>query len=122
MTTVPIVNHRASVPAVFVENFDREEDGVPAGHFNYAQGYSEPDGPPVCLMFGCPCGCGSLNAVNVRPYPKDNPDPRPNWQWDGNEQCPTLTPSILIYQLDDKGERIGEHWHGFLTSGEFRSC
>lgn len=34
------------------------------------------------------------------------------WGWDGNEDQPTITPSIL-----SPGE-----WHGYLTAGEFRSC
>lgn len=34
------------------------------------------------------------------------------WGWDGNEDAPTITPSIWT-----KG-----HWHGYLTAGEFRSC
>jgi len=35
------------------------------------------------------------------------------WQWDGNEDNPTVTPSINI----NNG-----HWHGYLTGGVFRSC
>lgn len=34
------------------------------------------------------------------------------WRWDGNEDRPTLMPSI---------NWIG-HWHGWLTAGELRSC
>ena len=34
------------------------------------------------------------------------------WGWDGNEEKPTLTPSI-----HDVG-----HWHGFLRSGVLESC
>lgn len=34
------------------------------------------------------------------------------WGWDGNEETPTLTPSI---------HTIG-HWHGFLTNGRLNSC
>jgi len=40
------------------------------------------------------------------------PDKERWWGWDGNEDKPTLTPSIL-----DPG-----HWHGYLTAGFFRSC
>lgn len=58
------------------------------------------------LLFVCPCGCGMVRSVPVS-------GPR-KWQWDGNKEKPTLTPSILI---------IGEcGWHGFLTNGEFRTC
>jgi hypothetical protein len=47
---------------------------------------------------------------------------RPRWHWNGEREAITLTPSILIYQMDAAGNRIGEHWHGFLTNGEFVSC
>jgi hypothetical protein len=114
MTRLP-VNQRGSVPAVFTDDFgDRHE--VSAGAFHFADGY---DGTKdVCLLFGCPCGCGALQAIHVKPYS----GARATWQWDGNRQAPTCTPSILIHQLNDAGEKVGEHWHGFLTAGEFRSC
>lgn len=34
------------------------------------------------------------------------------WTWDGNEQSPTLSPSL---------HWVG-HWHGYLTNGELKSC
>jgi len=34
------------------------------------------------------------------------------WGWDGNEDTPTLTPSI--HAID--------HWQGFLTAGRLQSC
>jgi hypothetical protein len=115
MPTQLIKNERATVPARFVDNFG-DKQNIEPGAFHYADGY---DGTKdVCLMFGCPCGCGALNAVHLKRYGSNHPV----WQWDGNRETPTLTPSILIYQLNDKAERIGEHWHGFLTAGVFRSC
>ena len=38
--------------------------------------------------------------------------PGPVWGWDGNEDKPTLTPSI----------HTKEHWHGFLKAGRLESC
>ena len=35
-----------------------------------------------------------------------------SWLWDGNEDKPTLTPSI--HYLDN--------WHGYLTAGQLVSC
>lgn len=110
MTTTPPVNQRGSVKAMPAETFDT--DRVPAGHSEFCQGDKS-------LLFGCPCGCGDLRAVDLEP----GEGRRPRWQWDGNRERPTLTPSILNYQMaEGTGERIGEHWHGFLTAGEFRSC
>ena len=36
--------------------------------------------------------------------------------WDGNEDSPTLSPSILVQHIID-GQDV-ECWHGFLTAGE----
>lgn len=57
------------------------------------------------LTFRCPCGCYKIAGVSIA-------GPR-CWEWDGNREKPTITPSILI---------DGGHWHGFLTDGVFRSC
>jgi len=35
-----------------------------------------------------------------------------HWQWDGNEDAPTITPSIHVL----------EHWHGWMKNGELVSC
>ena len=111
MTTVAPVNQRASCAATLIE--DIGFDGpVPPGAFEYFS-FLGPDGG---ILFGCPCGCGEMKSVSFRS------ERRPVWNWDGNREKPTLTPSINILQLDQAGKQIGEHWHGFLTDGEFRSC
>lgn len=119
MTRPLPINPRATVPAVLVNSVGDSDDGagVPAGYFAFCDGY---DGTKdVSIIHGCPCGCGTLGAVHLKPYGGRD---RPVWQWDGNRDAPTLTPSILIHQLDDSGKIIGEHWHGYLTAGVFRSC
>lgn len=37
-----------------------------------------------------------------------------SWKWDGNEQKPTLSPSVQ--------KLSGCRWHGWLQGGVFRSC
>ena len=65
---------------------------------------------PAGLLFCCPCGCGELGALSF-----DNAqDEHPKWHWDGNDDKPTLTPSLR--------KTAGCQWHGWLTAGEFRSC
>lgn len=113
MTTVSPVNPRGSCKAAFTQDMDFDGP-VPAGTFEFYDG----PGPDAGILFGCPCGCGQMKAVAFRSHN----DRRPLWAWDGNRESPTLTPSILIYQMNDAGEKTGEHWHGFLTAGEFRSC
>lgn len=110
-----IVNERATVPAVYVDDLG-DRQNITAGEFNFCDGY---DGTKdVGIMFGCPCGCGAAQFIHVKPYA----EPRPLWTWDGNRESPTCTPSILIHQMNDAAEKVGEHWHGFLTAGVFRSC
>lgn len=78
------------------------------------------DAKPHMITFGCPCG--SATTENLHDYnvylqitvPGDNSQSRgnqPAWQWDGNWEAPTLTPSI---------QRHGAcNWHGFLRGGAF---
>lgn len=113
MTTVAPVDPRATVDATLVEDMDFDGP-VPAGAFEFFN--SSGFGPDAGILFGCPCGCGEMMSVSFRS------ERRPTWQWDGNREKPTLTPSINILQLNEAGEQIGEHWHGFLTAGVFRSC
>lgn len=88
----------------------------PPGSFDFYVS-SASGGKPAGLLFMCPCGCGQLNSVSFR---DTNEGERPSWVWDGDEDKPTLTPSINILQTNDKGERIGEHWHGYLIAGRWR--
>jgi hypothetical protein len=36
------------------------------------------------------------------------PPSSPSWQWDGNRESPTLSPSVWTHG----------HWHGFIRNGE----
>ena len=59
------------------------------------------------LLFTCPCGCGAVCHVAVRPC-------MPNgWDWNGSMELPTLQPSIL--------RTTGCRWHGYLTDGFWTS-
>ena len=42
------------------------------------------------------------------------------WLWDGNEELPTLSPSIQSW-TEIRGERL-ELWHGFLKAGVLSGC
>ena len=53
-------------------------------------------------------------------YRKGDPKPKsPAWEWDGNEDKPTLTPSISSKGAPDGKTTI---WHGHLTAGRFEAC
>jgi len=102
--------------AVLTADLDDIDGGVPAGLFEYFEATSAPG--KAGILFGCPCGCGELKTVGFDSHESR----RPRWHWDGNLETPTLTPSINILQRDASGKQIGEHWHGYLTAGEFKSC
>lgn len=51
----------------------------------------------------------SLYITSVQ-YPAENKSPL--WTWDGNQENPTITPSINV---------IGR-WHGYLTNGKLITC
>ena len=63
------------------------------------------NGGAIVGLFLCCPGCGVPRAVMFRPgYAFGQV-----WEWDGNREAPTVTPSI-------------EHpgcWRGWLTNGEF---
>lgn len=110
MTDVPInfVDHKA----IFRDEcHEMYEDGVlyvrdlPPASAVWMRGTDDTIGS---LWFTCPCGCGAVTAVTVNSrYGKA-------WAWNGSEDKPTTTPSIL--RLD------GCRWHGYLTDGVFRPC
>ncbi len=92
-----------NVPARRVERF---EDLANAGDFLWSFNSSD---DPARILFVCPCGCGDLTGVPVRPESGGS-----HWNWNGDRDKPTLTPSL---------QRIDScRWHGFLTDGEFREC
>lgn len=66
--------------------------------------------PPTRLTFVCPCGCGAIGGIMVG----GDPTKHPVWQWNGNLEKPTTTPSIKFVG--------GCEWHGYLTDGVFKSC
>ena len=60
------------------------------------------------FSFLCPCGCGRVHGCIISLDGHNS-----TWKWDGNEEKPTLTPSLLS---------LSEcKWHGYLTNGVFCS-
>jgi hypothetical protein len=84
----------------------RLEDMAQPGDFYWTG--SEPSESPGRLMFKCPCGCDAMAGIIVKGEHA--------WQWNGDLDKPTTTPSILI------SGGCPNKWHGYLTDGVFRSC
>ena len=75
------------------------------------------------IIFRLPDGLLSdVHSVPVRsPGDVEGPD-APFWIWDGNEDSPTLTPSISIKRIDGPDRaNWPEIWHGFITGGVLRT-
>lgn len=55
---------------------------------------------------------------SLRVYREGEPvPPAPAWQWDGNEDQPTLNPSISTMRIPGKVA-----WHGYLKAGKLEAC
>lgn len=65
------------------------------------------------LAFVCP-GCN--NNLHMLPVLGDVPPGKPRWDFDGNFDAPTLSPSILTRMYKATGEFI---CHSFLKGGIF---
>ena len=127
-----------SVDAIYVESgkyADLETAGPGAFSWLYAPPEDEPDnckgwssaacemaeverGPIIGMIHLLP-GAG-FGHVNIRPNYKGD---GASWDWDGNIEKPTLTPSVHalpIEPYDDYPSRVG--WHGFLRNGRWESC
>lgn len=67
------------------------------------------------LIYNCPCGCEAIGALPIYPTGQTvEPAQRPAWGWDGQQERPTLTPSIR--------KLSGCFWHGHLVAGEWQPC
>ncbi len=60
------------------------------------------------LWFKCPRRPGEMCMVLLEPWPIQG---APTWKWDGNEEAPTLEPSINCNGPTSCG------WHGFIKNG-----
>lgn len=57
------------------------------------------------LQMWCP-GCDDLHQINVKGHGA--------WEWDGNLEAPTVSPSILVQRGNQAGDR---RCHSFLKGG-----
>ncbi len=95
---------------VVAKRFDDIDDVIETpGAFEY---YRSGERYPAGMIYCCPCGCGRAGTLRFRP----RADPGPSWQWDGDIEKPTLTPSV------HDNPQGTTHWHGWLTAGVWKSC
>jgi hypothetical protein len=100
------------VSATIVSDIDTEEAQGTPGAIQFAT-----DGRGMFYM--CPCGCGKEGYLAFTGRQRVRPDKRQwngeTWEWDGNREAPTLSPSVH-HQLYCAGE-YKTHWHGYLKKG-----
>lgn len=60
------------------------------------------------ICYNCPCGC------EIQGFIPTTGGFTHKWDWDGNRDHPTLSPSIQ--------RTAGCKWHGFLTGGVWKSA
>lgn len=103
----------SEVKAVHVDDTEsvlfRDKSLNKPGEYSF---YQSKDRPIAGMNYVCPCDCGATGALDFRPHQS------PSWNWDGNKESPTLTPSV--FRNSDKFPGVCG-WHGFLTNGVWRS-
>jgi hypothetical protein len=100
---------------------DEWPDDVPVGSFDIEPGTIEGyPGMTAHIIFVCPND--RRCAVLLGPQHVDRPTPNGLciWQWDGNRERPTITPSINCLSEKDGKPVGGCGWHGFVTNGVIR--
>lgn len=72
----------------------------------------------IVFTWVCPCGCAAVHFVLLNPPPGAH-----GWQWNGDRERPTLSPSLGMHPKDGNAfDGSGYHWHGHLTGGVFEEC
>lgn len=85
-----------------------------------------PDETPARFGFECPRRPGEMCSGLLIRTPENAPQEPPpgwrrraSWEWNGDRERPTFTPSINCLAEGPSGERYaGCGWHGWITNGE----
>ena len=75
----------------------------------------EENGVTVGYFYECP-GCGMGHAPHVRPHKLPN---GASWEFNGNLDLPTFSPSILVTMEDPDGRKVMV-CHSFVENGKIR--
>lgn len=68
------------------------------------------------IMFVCPGCVNEHGEGGLHMIPVNSPQVSPQWDWDGNIDAPTLSPSILSKRSMPTGEFV---CHSYLRAGVF---
>ena len=95
---------------------------VPVGTFDISEhGVQDYPASTAHIMFVCP----NVKRCAVLLGPQFVARPAKGkcniWEWNGNRECPTITPSINCVTMDEDGKPAGGcGWHGFITDGHIK--
>jgi Family of unknown function (DUF6527) len=68
-------------------------------------------------LFFCPgCQCNH----SIWPRPSSNPENGASWEFDGNVDRPTVSPSLLVKRHFTAPDRRDQICHSFITDGNIR--
>ena len=96
--------------ATIVDDIHELREHRIAGSIEYRE--SRFGGPVAGIAFVCPCGCGNESYMPIR---GGGGAGGPSWEWDGNREAPTLTPSVFNSGMPCQ-------WHGWLRAGVWEPC
>ena len=77
-------------------------------------GYSTPEAGTLGYHFWCP-GCREIHTYRIKQYRDEQ---KPIWQFNGNEECPTFTPSLLYAEIPRSDASGVVRCHLYLTDGK----
>jgi hypothetical protein len=77
-------------------------------------------GATARMSFVCPSGRHCSLLLAPQPIARAEGRTLYVWGWDGNIDCPTLTPSINCIAQKDGKPTGGCGWHGFINAGRMR--
>lgn len=73
---------------------------------------------PKWMAFRCPRGHGEC-LIALRPQTFTN---GAGWNWDGNREAPTISPSINCLSEHNGRPAAGCGWHGWIRAGKFENA
>ncbi|MDY6979357.1 MAG: DUF6527 family protein [Pseudomonadota bacterium] len=94
---------KTSFPAFYVD--DLLDGDHPPGAFKF---YANEAGEIIGMNAVMPFNNEQGKQLATFPFTAKH---KHHWQWDGNREKPTLSPSL----------HLPGHWHGYLRGGEFKS-
>lgn len=98
---------------IVAKRVEHWKDVVEPGQYILTTMYSDPTKQFAGMVFMCPCGCGEKGSLAFD-VPVRTEREKQMWQWNGDVDKPTLTPSIQ--------KTTGCMWHGFLKEGIFTNA